>query len=390
MFSNTSVNLNLLKQRAFNLRWADVEKDVIPLTAADPDFPVAPEISNAIARFAADRYFSYAPIEGYDFFKEAMAGFYQNKRQVPAKPQHILPVDSAAFGIFSICKAFLLPGDEAIVFNPVDFLFGYSIKENGAIPIPFQVPINPSLPLDWDKLEQLITPKTKMICLCNPLNPTGKVFTKEELITLGSIAIKYNLLILSDEIWSDIVFKPSSFTSIASLDEEIRQRTIIVSGFSKSYGLAGLRIGVITAFNDAHFNAILTATAHQSTIHGSNVLSQVAATAAIVECDYWLEAFVLHLEQMRNIIVGRLNATPGFKCFYPEGCYLAFVNINETGLSAQEIYDLLLNKAKVAVVPGLPKWFGTEAEGYIRLSFATSEKLINEAMDRIQKTISSL
>jgi aspartate/methionine/tyrosine aminotransferase len=386
MFSNTSVNLNLLKQRAFNLRWAAVEKDVIPLTAADPDFPVAPEISNAIARFAADRYFSYAPIEGYDFFKEAMASFYQNKRQVPAKPQYILPVDSAAFGIFSICKAFLNPGDEAIIFNPVDFLFGYSIKENGAVPIPFQVPIDPSLPLDWDKLEQLITPKTKIICLCNPLNPTGKVFTQQELLTLGSIALKYNLHILSDEIWSDIVFAPSIFTSIASLDEDIRQRTIIVSGFSKSYGLAGLRIGVITAFNDAHFNAILTATAHQSTIHGSNVLSQVAATAALLECDYWLKEFVLHLEKMRSIIVNRLNVLPSFKCYYPEGCYLAFVSIKETGLSSKEVYDLLLNKAKVAVVPGLPQWFGTEAEGYIRLSFATSEMLIEEAMNRIQKT----
>jgi aspartate/methionine/tyrosine aminotransferase len=245
------------------------------------------------------------------------------------------------------------------------------------------------LPLNWDKLEQLISPKTKLICLCNPLNPTGKVFTKEELLTLGSIALKYNLLILSDEIWSDIVFAPSIFTSIASLDEEIRQSTIIVSGFSKSYGLAGLRIGVITAFNDAHFNAILTATAHQSTIHGSNVLSQVAATSAIVDCGYWLKGFLGHLEKMRNLLVGGLNEITGFKCYYPEGCYLAFVNIQGTGLTSNQVYELLLNQAKVAVVPGLPQWFGTEAEGYIRLSFATSEMVIEEAMNRIQKTITS-
>ena len=390
MFSNTSINLTLLRQRAFNLRWASVEKDVIPLTAADPDFPVAPEIANAISSFAADRYFSYAPIEGYDFFKEAMAGFYQNNRQVPAKPQHILPVDSAAFGIFAVCKAFLAPGDEAIIFNPVDFLFGYSIKENGAVPIPFQVPIDPSLPLDWDKLEQLISPKTKMICLCNPLNPTGKVFTKAELQILGALAVKYNLLILSDEIWSDIVFAPSIFTSIATLDEEIRQRTIIVTGFSKSYGLAGLRIGVITAFNDAHFDVVLAATAHQSTIHGSNVLSQVAATSAILDCGYWLKGFLEHLEKMRNLIVGGLNEIPGFKCYYPEGCYLAFVNISGTGLTSNQVYELLLMQAKVAVVPGLPQWFGTEADGYIRLSFATSDVVIQDALNRIQKTITSL
>lgn len=390
MFSNSSVNFDLLKQRAFNLRWASVENDVIPLTAADPDFPAAPEISEAIKRFCVDRYFSYAPPEGYAFFRESMAFHYQNKCNIPALPEHILPVDSAAFGLYTVCKAFLSAGDEAIIFNPVDFLFGYSITANQGVAVPFSVPIDPSLPLDWHQLEQLITPKTKMICLCNPLNPTGKVFTKEELQILGSIAVKHNLIILSDEIWSEITFSPFTYTSIASLDEAIRQQTIVVTGFSKSHGLAGLRVGTITVFNNAHFSKIYEASMHKSTVHGLNVLSQVAATAALTSCNYWLKEFLQHLQKMRTLLIEGLNTIPGFSCYYPEGCYLAFVNIQGTGLSSNQMHELLFQKARVAVVPGLPQWFGTNADGFIRLSFATSENVLQDALYRMQKTISNI
>lgn len=390
MFSNSSVNFDLLKQRAFNLRWAAVDKDVIPLTAADPDFPVAPEISEAIARFSTDCYFSYAPPEGYAFLKESMAFYYQNKRNTPAKAAHILPVDSAAFGLFTVCKAFLSAGDEAIIFNPVDFLFGYCITANQGVAVPFSVPIDPSLALDWYTLEQLITPKTKMICLCNPLNPTGKVFTKYELQILGSIAVKHNLIILSDEIWSEIVFSPLTYTSIASVDEAIRQQTIVVTGFSKSHGLAGLRVGTITVFNDAHFEKIYDASMHKTTVHGLNVLSQVAATAALTSCNYWLKEFLQHLQKMRALLIDGINAIPGCSCYYPEGCYLAFVNIQGTGLTSNQMYELLYQKARVAVVPGLPQWFGTNADGFIRLSFATSESVLQDALYRMQKTISNL
>ena len=127
MFKNNSVNLTLLKQRAFNLRWATLPEGVIPLTAADPDFPSAPEISEAISSFAKDKYYCYGPPEGLPDFKESIATYFQVKRNVPVSPAFSFPVDSAAFGIYLTCKAFLSPGDEAIIFDPVDFLFRYSI-----------------------------------------------------------------------------------------------------------------------------------------------------------------------------------------------------------------------------------------------------------------------
>jgi aminotransferase len=384
MFNNNSVNLTLLKKRAFNLRWATLPEGVIPLTAADPDFPSAPEISEAISSFAKDKYYCYGPPEGLPDFKESIATYFQIKRNVPVSPAFSFPVDSAAFGIYLTCKAFLSPGDEAIIFDPVDFLFRYSIESVHAKAIPFAIPPG-TIKVDFEELELLITKNTKMICLCNPLNPTGKVFTKEELTQLGEIACKHQLIILSDEIWSDIVFKPAVFTSIASINEEIRNQTVTITGFSKSYGLAGLRIGAVMAHNQQHFTLLMDASMHYSTIHGVNVLSQIAATTALNSCGYWLDNFVDHLSNMRNLVVNELNTIPGFKCIAPDGCYVAFTDITATNKTSQEIHDLLLNEAKVAVVPGLKQWFGDGAEGYIRMSFATSEEILTDALGRVKK-----
>jgi aminotransferase len=238
-------------------------------------------------------------------------------------------------------------------------------------------------------MEQLIGVKTKMICLCNPLNPTGKVFTETELMKIGELAIKYNLIILSDEIWSDIIYPPHVFTSIASINEAIRNQTVTVTGYSKSYGLAGMRIGTVLASTQEHYSRLFEASLYFSTIHGANVLSQVAVTAALDHCSYWMHGFVAHLHKMRDLVVTTLNTIEGFKCLAPQGCYVAFVDVRGTGKSSAEMQQLLFKQAKVSVVPGSTEWFGQGAEGYIRLSFATSEDILTQALDRIKRTINS-
>lgn len=387
MFAQPDINLELLHERAYNLRWAAVPKGVIPLTAADPDFPCAPEISESICQFASQRYFSYAPPEGYLFFRESVARWYQEKRAVSVGAQHVLAVDSAAFGIYTVCAALLAPGDEAIIFDPVDFLFKYAIDACGATPVALEVPVNPALSLDYDRLETLISPQTKMICLCNPLNPTGKVFRRDELHRLAAIAERHDLVILSDEIWSDIVFRPGAYVSIASLDEAVRQRTVIVTGYSKSYGLAGLRAGAVITANDHYFQLIFQRSRHQFTVHGSNVLAQVAVRTALDTCGYWLEAFVIHLQEMRDLCLRRFNEIVGFSTFEPQGCYLLFPNVSGTGMDEASLQAFLLKEAKVAVVPGLPRWFGACAAGHIRISFATSEEILTEALNRIENCL---
>lgn len=386
LFDHHQINLDLLRERGFNLRWAVQEQGVIPLTAADPDFPCAPEIAEAIATYAQDRYFSYGPAEGHLFFREALSAHYADKKNVKITPSGILACDSAAFGMYTVCKALLESGDEAIILDPVDFLFKYCVESAGAKAISWSVPLNPEAPLDFDLLESLISPKTKLFCLCNPLNPTGKVFLESELQEIARIAEKHNLWILSDEIWSDIVFEPNRFLSIASL-EIARERTIIVTGFSKSYGLAGLRAGAILTSDDKIFDLLLKASQHNSTVHGCNVIAQVAATAALNHAGYWLQSFLKHLYDMRNLCVNAIQKIPGFFCYIPQGCYVTFIDISKTGMTSDAIYNKLLQEARVAVVPGLPEWFGDGAAKHIRISFATSAEILNEAFERIAKVM---
>lgn len=383
MFNPQDINKDLLKKWSFNLRWAVVPDGVIPLTAADPDFGVAAPIREALIRYSADGQFGYGPAEGLLSFRESMARHYEHTRQVRVSAEQILPVDSAAFGIHLICKSFLKPGDQAIIFDPVDFLFRYSVENVGATAIPFALPQGAAWNIE--ALEACVTPNTKMICLCNPLNPTGKVFSKTELTQIGNLAERHNLMILSDEIWSDIIFQPHVFTSIASIDEEIFKRTITVTGFSKSYGLAALRIGAILSPDPKTHQLLLENSLHNSTVHGVTVPGQIAAQTALDDCGPWLSAFVEHLHHMRELAVTRLNRIHGFRCVAPEGCYVAFTDIRGTGLTSSAIHERAMQEAKVAVVPGLAKWFGQGADGFIRLSFATNAGIWNEAMDRMEK-----
>lgn len=382
-FDSKNINIEVLRKRAYNLRWAELPEDVIPLTAADPDFQSAPEIAQAIIDYSKEAYFSYGPAEGLPELKKSASRFFQTKRNVVVDPDFVLPVDSAAFGIYLICKTILNPGDEAIIFDPVDFLFKYSIEQVDAKAISYAIPPGEK-EIDFEGLEQLITDRTKLICLCNPLNPTGKVFTKKELSLLGSIAVQNNLTVLSDEIWSDIVYPPSEFVSIASINEAIKKQTITVTGFSKSYGMAGLRIGLVIAHNKEDYEKLVACSLHKFTVHGANVLSQIGAIAALEQCDYWVNDFVAHTHKMRDLLVNEMNSIPGFSCIAPQGCYVAFINIKGTNKSSQEVYEILYHQAKVAVVPGLEKWFGKEAEGYIRICFSTSEAVLKESIKRIK------
>jgi aminotransferase len=389
VFQSKHLELSILRRQSYNLRWAEQPADVIPLTAADLDLPVAEPIVRAIQDAASKQCFNYGPATGLPSFKQALSNYYFNRRQLSLHHDMFLPVDSAAYGIFLTCKTLLKPGDEAIIFDPVDFLFRHSIESVGAKAVPFSTPAEQGT-IDFQMLKPLINARTKLICLCNPLNPTGKVFTRKELMQLAEIAKQYQLYILSDEVWSDIVFEPHVFTSIASLDDEIAQQTITVTGFSKSFGLAGLRVGAVFTANKKLFEKILENSGHLSTVHGVNILAQVAATAALNECSDWQQKFLQHLQQQRDYTVSKLNEIPGVQCLSPQGCFVAFADIRETGLSSERMHQYLLQRARVAVVPGLKEWFGVGAEGYIRISFATSTEILSEAISRIQQSISRL
>lgn len=388
-FADEAVNLEILRQRAFNLRWATLPTDVIPLTAADPDFPVAAEIREAIKRWIDGGYFSYGPAEGLPEFRGAAATMLRTRKGIDAHAQQILATNSAAAGLEIAARFMLAPGDQAIISDPVDFLFKRSVDAVGAEAVRW--PCDPATGnVDFDQLAELIGPRTKMIGLCNPLNPVGKVWTKTELERLAALAERHNLWILSDEIWSDIVFAPAQHVSIASLDPATAARTVTVTGLSKNFGLAGARIGLLHAARSEVVEGLLEASGARSTANGAATLSQVAAIAAWEHGADWFAAFLRHLEAQRDVAVAALRAIPGVELRPPDGCYVLFPAVRRAGHDSESIVAHLLEQHRVAVVPGAAKWFGPGAEGHIRICFSTSRGVLDEGLRRIAAGLATL
>lgn len=390
-FDDEAVPLTLLRQRAFNLRWAQQPPDVIPLTAADPDFPVCPAIQEALIRYVRDGVLSYVPPEGLPGFREAVAEWMRTTRQLDCSPEAVFATDSAASGMAVLARASLQPGDEVLIPAPVDFLLAHTVESAGAVAVRIAVNRNTSAAEFVSAMEAALAPRTKMLWLCNPHNPLGVVYPRDWLLEVAEWAMRHRLRIVSDEIWSDIVYPPHQHVAIASLSPEIARNTVTVYGFSKNFALAGMRVGCLIATDPEWKKKIVAASDAESTVYGVSVLSQIAVIAALREGAPWLREFVQHLQSQRDYVVERLRNWPGVKMEPPQGTYVVFPDIRCLSLSqshdAQAFCDRTRDQARVALVPGLPRWFGPGSEGHVRICFATSRGILKEAFDRMEKVV---
>ncbi len=390
LFGDASVNLEALKKKAYNFRWAEVEEGVIPLTAADPDFPVAPEIVQALTEYISDGYFSYTPHTGLPEFKASIARYLNGKKQEQVDPDLVLPIDSAARGMYIIAKTVLKPGDEVIIFDPVDYLFRESTLAAGGVPVLYPAEVTSSDTFDLSRLASYITEKTRMICLCNPHNPLGLVYSEEDLRHILDLANTHDLWIMNDEIWSDIVYKEKKFISILSLGKELNTKTLSVFGFSKSFGIAGLRAGCLYAHDPEIFAQLVEHSEVRTTAGGITSLSQIAGITCLDSCGYWLDAFIEHLSANRDYAFERINAMKNVSCRRPQATYLMFIDISRTGMDSETFVQRLRDEAKLAVVPGTPRFFGPGAEGFVRMCFATSRSLLTEGLNRLEGWLETL
>src|SRR5437763_2865077 len=324
LFSDDAVPLGLLRERAFNLRWAQQPPDVIPLTAADPDFPVATAIQEQIIRYVRDGVLSYGPSEGLPQFREAVAEWMRSTRQMECPSEAVFATDSAAAAIAVVARARLTSGDEVLIPDPVDFLFQHTIERAGARPI--QVRVTPAMDAEEfiAAAQAHFTPRTRMLWLCNPHNPLGAVYSREWLKQVAEWALGRGLRILSDEVWSDIVYAPHRHVSLASLSPEIARSTVTVYGFSKNFALAGLRVGCLVCADPEWKKEIVAASDAESTVYGVSVLSQVAVVAALNDGREWLAQFLRHLEKQRDYVAERLSQWPGVTVNPPQGTYVIF------------------------------------------------------------------
>ncbi|HEX7286289.1 MAG TPA: pyridoxal phosphate-dependent aminotransferase [Candidatus Angelobacter sp.] len=386
-FSDDAVPLELLRQRAFNLRWAQQPAGVIPLTAADPDFPICPAIEEELVRYVREGVLSYAPPEGLPQFREAIAEWMRNTRQMNCMAEQVFATDSAASGMAVVARASLKPGDEALISDPVDFLLHHTIARAGAVPVRVSVTRETTAEEFIAGMEAVITPRTRMLWLCSPHNPLGVVYSRDWLRTVAEWAIAHKLRIVSDEIWSDVVYAPHRHIAVASLSPEIARNTVTVYGFSKNFALAGLRVGCLICSDPEWKKEIVTASDAESTVYGVSVLSQVAVMAALGQGRAWLAAFVDHLQAQRDYVVERLARWPGVKVQPPQGTYVIFPDVRSLAGDSGQFCDRLRDQARVALVPGLPRWFGPGAAGHVRICFATSRAILKEAFDRIEPVV---
>ena len=384
-FDDSQVDRATLRRRAYNHRWAVHPPDVIPLTAADLDFPVAEAITDAIRTYVEPGLLSYGPPEGLPEFLEVGADHLRSRGHLNVQPDHLLAANSAASALYLVARAALTsPGQEALIFDPVDFLFERSVAAAGGQVV--RIPLaKDGWTFDPEFVESLIVPgKTRLLGVCNPHNPCGRVWTRDELQALADIAVRHDLWILSDEVWADIVYAPHQHTAIASLSDEVAARTYTVYGFSKGYGLAGLRVGLIACPDRDARNRLVHLSHADETAYGVSTLSQVAAMAAWRDAGDWLARFVAHLESQRDYALSRLNAMPGVHCQAPQGTFVMFPDVSSYGLDTEDMVRDLLHEHRVALVPGSPRFFGPGALGHVRIAFATSRDVLREGLDRLE------
>ncbi|WP_312299304.1 pyridoxal phosphate-dependent aminotransferase [Chryseobacterium sp.] len=381
MFTNNDINFEALKRKAYNGRWATLDDGIIPLTAADPDFRTAPEIEQGIIEYIKDGYLSYGPFSGLPEFKKSVAEHFNRQKNGSFTPENVLAVNSAAQGMFLIASYVLQPGDEAIILDPVDFLFKKSVETVGG-----KVMLCPvdtiSGEIDFEKMLSLINSKTRLISICNPHNPLGKVYSKETLKRISEIASAHNLWVMSDEIWSDIVYDHKNFHTYSSVSEEARKKSFTVYGFSKSFGIAGLRIGAVLCNDQDILEDFTEKSNFNSTIEGVSTLSQIAGSVALEKAGPWFQEFLTHLQQNRDHAFNLLKHYEILEPGLPEATFVLFPKI-KNGMSSDEFAQHVLQQGKVAIVPGSERWFGKGAEGHIRICFSTSKEILEEGINRI-------
>jgi aspartate/methionine/tyrosine aminotransferase len=336
---------------------------------------------------SVDGVFSYGGDGGNPSFRESCARHVSNRKKVQTDPSEVFATGGVAQGMMLTCKALLNPGDEVILFDPVDFLFGKSIDMAGGKRVLSKVDWE-TKEFDLEGLKELVTPKTKMLCICNPHNPYGRVLRKDELKAMVDLAVDHDLVIMSDEIWSDIVYDGREHIATGRIDGAA-ERTLSLYGFSKTFALAGIQLGFIVAQNMDLMGKLRGVA--PGYFYPVNNVSQVAGVAALDHAWYWAEGFVSHLQGVRDYVYKRLRKMPNVEVYDPEGTYVIFPKI--AGMTSVEATNYIMEEAKVAVVPGHGEpfsYFGPGGEGHIRIVYSTGMGIMEEAMDRVEEALSKL
>ena len=378
--TNPEPDFAALRERAFNLRWATVAPDVIPLTAACPDLPVARAVTDAIAHYIAKPHLCYGPACGLPAFREAVAQHFAREKSAAVDAARVIATNSAASAIALVARHLLRAGDEVVVQDPVDFLVAESARRAGATLRFWKPDANGRFTLDG--LRAAVTPNTRALSVCHPHNPLGTLWSAKEVAEIAGFARERGIALISDEVWSDVLLDGARLASFAG----VSPAAWVVYGLSKGYALAGLRIGAVIAPDARAAEEFAAAQGFDHTIEGAATVSQIAATAALDHCGAWRANFLAHCTAQRDRAIAHLRTLDGVRIERaPQATFVLFADISRTGIAEDVLAARIEQHARVRVVPGSPRWFGAGAAGHVRLSLATTRGVLDEALARIER-----
>ena len=361
--------------------------DVIGFGAGEPDFNTPDHIKEAAERAIAGNVTRYTPASGTAELKQAVCARMKADHGLDYRPSQVMVTSGAKHCVYIALRALVDPGDEVVL--PAPFWVSYLelVKMTGGVPVVVTAPESAGFKMTAGQLSAAITPRTKALILNNPCNPTGMVYSKEELEAIVRVCVERDIYIISDEIYCGLLFDGRRFTSAASFGEEAKERTVLISGVSKSYAMTGWRIGYALA--NEKIVRVMANFLSNSTGSPSSV-SQAAAVAALTGSQQCVEAMRRSFEDRRNYIVERVNAMDGVSCLNPEGAFYIMMNVEkqlgrticgERIGSCDDFAAALLKHGLVAAVPGS----GMGAPGFVRWSYAVGMDSIREGMDRLEE-----
>ncbi|MGL4617757.1 pyridoxal phosphate-dependent aminotransferase [Chroococcidiopsis sp.] len=358
-------------------------RNVIHLEIGQPDFQTPMNICQAAFQAMKDGYTGYAPAAGLPQLRQAIAQYVTHTRGVEVHPDEVVVTPGAKPIIFFTILALVNAGDEVIYPDPGFPVYESVINFVGGKAIPLALREEVGFRFRIEDLEQAISPRTRLLILNSPQNPTGGVLQLEDLEAIANLAERHNFYILSDEIYSRILYEQTHH-SIISLPG-MKERTILLDGYSKTYAMTGWRLGYGVA------PQLLAQKLEQLTINSNSCtcsFTQIAGIEALTGTQEFVEQMVDEFKQRRDFIVDGLNAIAGIQCVKPTGAFYVFPNVKQLPLNCDALADYLLAEAGVAVLSGSA--FGKFGEGYLRLSYANSLENIREALNRIQTAIAQL
>ena len=369
-------------------------EDVIGFGAGEPDFATPENIKQAAIRAIQNNETHYTPVAGTEALKEAIQTKFKTENQLSYEKNQIVVSCGAKHSFYNLAQVLWEAGDEVIIPAPYWVSYPEIVVLAGATPVIVDSDETTNFKITPALLEEAITPRTRAWILNSPGNPTGSAYTRKELEALAEVALKHNLLVITDEIYEKIVFDGFQNTSIAALGEDIKRNTVVINGASKCFAMTGWRIGYLAG--DPAIASAVTKLQSQSTSNPTSV-AQAAAVEALIGADTpkAVENMVAEFKTRRDFLMARFEKLPGVRCYTPVGSFYSFPNFYEclgkkwqdkTLAGSLDVAEFLLQEARVALVPGTA--FG--ADNNLRLSFATSMDNIQRGLDRIEQALSTL